>query len=212
MSRIRAVLFDMDGVLIDAKEWHYEALNQALELFGLGISRYDHVHTFDGLPTRVKLEMISKRFFLPAELHPLINSLKQKFTMQLIHERCKPMFHHEYALSKLHGAGFRIAVCSNSMRATIEMMMEKADLLRFLDLIIGNEEVQKTKPDPEIYLTAIRHFGLKPDECLVVEDNPNGIAAGRASGAFVLPVSSVYDVNYDNISAAIARCEGGQPC
>lgn len=55
---IKAVLFDMDGVLIDAKDWHYEALNKALGLFGLGISRYDHLHTFDGLPTNVKLENV----------------------------------------------------------------------------------------------------------------------------------------------------------
>ena len=60
MSRIKAILFDMDGVLIDAKEWHYEALNQALKLFGCEISRFDHVHTFDGLPTKDKLELLGR--------------------------------------------------------------------------------------------------------------------------------------------------------
>ena len=57
--QIKAVLFDMDGVLIDAKEWHYEALNRALALFGMPISRFEHLTTFDGLPTRKKLEMLS---------------------------------------------------------------------------------------------------------------------------------------------------------
>ena len=98
MSKIKAVLFDMDGVLIDAKDWHYEALNEALSLFGLEISRYDHLHTFDGLPTKKKLEMLGEQSYLPEKLHPFINQVKQQFTMEKIHAKCRPMFHHEYAL------------------------------------------------------------------------------------------------------------------
>lgn len=204
---IKAILFDMDGVLIDAKDWHYEALNKALGLFGIGISRYDHLHTFDGLPTRVKLEMLSEQYYLPTELHPFINDIKQKYTMELIDLKCKPMFHHEYALSKLHQQGYKIAVCSNSVRATIDNMMKKSGLLEYVDLILSNEDVIKAKPDPEMYCTAIMKFGLEPIECIVVEDNPNGLAAGRASGAYVLPVATVYDVNYENISNTMMKCE-----
>ena len=94
------------------------------------------------------------------------------------------MFHHEYALSRLNNEGYRIAVCSNSIRNTICNMMDKAALTHYLDLIVSNEDVTKAKPDPEMYLTAISRFGLKPDECVVVEDNPNGVKAGLASGAY----------------------------
>ena len=76
MGKIKAVIFDMDGVLIDAKDWHYEALNKSLELFGMEISRYDHLVTFDGLPTKKKLEMLSLERGLPEELHNFINRLK----------------------------------------------------------------------------------------------------------------------------------------
>ena len=207
MSKIKAILFDMDGVLIEAKDWHYEALNRALGLFGLEISRYDHLTTFDGLPTKVKLKMISKRFFLPESLHTFINQVKQSYTAELIHERCHPLFHHEYALSKLHQEGYKIAVCSNSIRKTIELMMDKAELTPYLDLIVSNEDVTKAKPDPEMYQTAIRKFGLQPEECIVVEDNPNGIQAGKASGASVLEVATVYDVTYDNIKRLVRECE-----
>ena len=206
-NKIKAILFDMDGVLIDAKDWHYEALNKALKLFGMEISRYDHLTTFDGLPTKVKLQMLSKRYYLPEELHPFINDVKQSYTAELVYQRCHPMFHHEYALSKLKQEGYKIAVCSNSIRKTIELMMDRAGLTPYLDLIVSNEDVTKAKPDPEMYQTAIRKFGLKPEECIVVEDNPNGIQAGKASGAAVLEVATVYDVNYDNIMRKIGECE-----
>lgn len=206
---VKAILFDMDGVLIDAKDWHYEALNKALGLFGIEISRYDHLHTFDGLPTKVKLQMLSEQYYLPEQLHGFVNQMKQQYTAQMIHEKCHPMFHHEYALSKLHNEGYKIAVCSNSIRSTIELMMEKAMLTNYLDLIVSNEDVKKAKPDPEMYQTAIAKFGLEPNECIVVEDNPNGIAAGKASGASVLEVATVYDVNYENIKRIIDKVNGG---
>ena len=81
---IKAILFDMDGVLIDAKDWHYEALNKALGLFGIEISQYDHLHTFDGLPTKVKLEMLSEKYYLPEQLHSFVNQMKQLYTTQIV--------------------------------------------------------------------------------------------------------------------------------
>ena len=206
MNNIKAVLFDMDGVLIDAKDWHYEALNKALRLFGMEINRYDHLTAFDGLPTKVKLKKLSKRFYLPESLHPFINEMKQLYTVELIHQCCHPMFHHQYALSKLHQEGYKIAVCSNSIRKTIVLMMEKAELMPYIDLIVSNEDVVKSKPDPEMYITTIDKFGLKPEECIVVEDNPNGIQAAKASGAAVLEVATVYDVTYENIKRLIGEC------
>jgi len=195
-------------VLIDLQEGHYETLYRALNLFGMEISKYDHLHSFDGLPTKVKLQMLSEQSYLPESLHPFINQLKQQYTMEIINQKCHPMFHHEYALSRLKGEGYRIAVCSNSIRSTIETMMSKAMLDEYLELIISNEDVKRAKPDPEMYLTAMDKLGMRPEECLVVEDHPNGIAAGRASGAFVLPVDTVYDVNYENIIRKIKMCEG----
>lgn len=206
-NEIKAILFDMDGVLIDAKDWHYKALNKALNLFGMEISKYDHLHTFDGLPTKVKLEILSEEFYLPKAIHPFINQMKQAYTTEIIYQKCHPMFHHEYALSKLHSAGYKIAVCSNSVRQTIELMMERSGLMKYLDLIVSNEDVVNAKPDPEMYQTVISRFGVKPNECIVVEDNPNGIQAGRASGATVLEVATVYDVNYENIMRKVMECE-----
>lgn len=197
----------MDGVLIEAKDWHYEALNQALGLFGLKISRYEHFITYDGLPTKKKLELLSIERNLPRALHDFINEIKQQYTMEIISKQCKPRFYHEYALSKLHGGGYKLAVCSNSTRNTVEMMMEKSALNKYLSFYLSNQDVVHSKPSPEIYNTAIQRLGLMPEECLVVEDNENGIKAAKQSGAHVMVVSDVEDVNYQNIRKHIEYCE-----
>jgi HAD superfamily hydrolase (TIGR01509 family) len=175
--KIKAIIFDMDGVLVDAKDWHYQALNRALQLFGYQISRYDHLTTYDGLPTSKKLEMLSLESGLPKELHQFINEMKQIYTMEIVYANCKPRFVHEYALSKLKTRGFKLAVASNSIRHTVEVMMDKSKLVQYLDQIVSASDVIKPKPDPEIYLTSIARLGLMPEECLIVEDNDNGIKA-----------------------------------
>lgn len=209
-NRIKAIVFDMDGVLIEAKDWHYEALNKALRLFGYEISRYDHLVTYDGLPTSKKLEMLSLEKGLPQGLHQFINRMKQRYTVDMVHTSCSPRFFHEYALSRLQAEGYRLAVASNSIRNTVQLMMEKSGLLPYLDFFLSNQDVSKAKPDPEIYLKAIEKLGLRPCEVMVVEDNHNGIQAATAAGANVMKVETVYDVNYENITAHIEMMARGR--
>lgn len=204
---IKAVIFDMDGVLIEAKDWHYEALNKALNLFGFNISRFDHLTKFDGLPTKDKLNILTTEYSLPIELHSFINEMKQNYTMEIVHTKCKPLFIHEYALSKLKMEGYKLAVASNSIKNTIITMMEKAALSNYLEIMLSNEDVVKGKPDPEIYTKTINLLGLTPEECVVVEDNENGIRAAKAAGAHVLIVNEVTDVIYRNIRQFIDSVE-----
>lgn len=207
MAAIRAIIFDMDGVLIDAKDWHYEALNKALALFGMEISRLDHVTTFDGLPTKKKLEMLSIERGLPKALHSFINDLKQQYTLEIVYAQCKPVFYHLFALSQLKKHGYKIAVCSNSIRRTVEIMMERSGLIDYLDFFLSNQDVTHAKPHPEIYNKAIEKLSLRPDECLIVEDNVNGIQAALASGAHLLKVTSVEEVHLSNILDRIQLIE-----
>lgn len=204
---IKGIVFDMDGVLIEAKDWHYDALNKALKLFGFEISRFDHLTTYDGLPTRRKLEMLSIERGLPVELHSFINEMKQAYTMEIIHTQCKPRFVHEYALSKLKAMDYKLGLASNSIMTTIEVMMQKAKLAQYLDVQLSAEDVTKGKPDPEIYIRAMERLGVKPSECLIVEDNENGILAARSSGAHVLVVKEVDDVNIENIMNRIQKID-----
>ena len=207
MTKIKAVIFDMDGVLIDAKEWHYEALNKALALFGFAISRQEHLDSYDGLPTRKKLEMLSSEKNLPKGLHLFINDLKQLYTLQIANVKCSPLFIHEYALARLKAEGYLLGVASNSVKDSVELMMGKSHLHDRLDVLLSNEDVDQAKPAPDMYIKAAAMLKLKPEECLVIEDNQHGIAAARAAGAKVMAVAQVTEVNYQNIMAHIKQAE-----
>ena len=208
-NKIKAVIFDMDGVLIEAKDWHYEALNRALGLFGLTITRYDHLVTYDGLPTIRKLEMLTKEKNLPIKLHEFINELKQKYTLELVHQFCKPQFFHEYALANLKSQGYMIGCGSNSTRNSVDIMLKKSNLFQYMDIIISAQDVDNPKPSPDMYSKIISSFGLQPSDCLIIEDNENGIKAAKLSGAHVLIVKEVDEVNFDNITSYIHKIENG---
>lgn len=205
--KIKAILFDMDGVLIDAKDWHYQALNRALEHFGFSISRESHLSTFDGLPTKKKLSMLSASHGLPEGLHEFLNTLKQSYTIEASHQLCKPTFNHQYALSHLKSDDYKIAVCSNSVRGSVETMMSLSKLTPYIDEIISNQDVMKGKPDPEMYLKAMSLFDLSPEECLILEDNEHGIQAALASGGHLMKIGVPGDVTYQVIKEKITEIE-----
>jgi beta-phosphoglucomutase len=207
VTKIDAVVFDMDGVLIDAREWHYEALNRALGLLGYEITRYEHLSTYDGLPTRRKLQMLTIERGLPEQLHGFVNSLKQQYTMELVATSCHPTFHHEYALARLSAAGYRLGLASNSIRSTVEEMLKRANLSPYLQLMLSSEDVAHPKPDPEIYRLAMSRLGVSPAATLIVEDNENGVKAAMASGAHVMAVRGPDDVTLPAIEARIRAAE-----
>ena len=100
-----------------------------------------------------------------------------------------------------------MAVCSNSIFKTIDVMMQKAALKPYLEFYISNEDVMHGKPNPEMYLKAMERLQLPCRDCLIIEDNDNGIKAALASGANVMVVRDVSEVNYENIKQHIAKFE-----
>jgi HAD superfamily hydrolase (TIGR01509 family) len=204
---IKAILFDLDGVLVDAKKWHYEALNHALEPFNCTISLGEHFRKFDGLPTKIKLDMLTREYGLPSDSHEQISLMKQIYTLNKIKTNCRPLAIHQYAIKKLKFEGYKLAVCSNSVRETLVTAMDRADLTQYFDCMLSNQDVQNAKPDPEIYNLAMKQLDFVAEECLIVEDNENGIKSALASGAHLLKVDTVYDVTYDNIKNKITTIE-----
>ncbi len=193
----KAVLFDLDGVLVDMLRGHFEALNRALSLFGTAIENNEHHRSFNGLPTEKKLEMLSSQGRIPRGLHEFVNILKQKHTKEVIPVYCTPAYSKILLLRELKTRGYLLGCCSNSMKETLHLMLKSAHLFDYLNLVLGNDEITKPKPDPEIYLTAFTRLGIAPDETIIVEDSPVGIAAAIASGAQVRQVRNTDDVHLD---------------
>ena len=196
----KLLVFDLDGVLIDAKNIHYKALNDALKKIDekYTINLNEHLSTYDGLSTRLKLKKLSIEKSLPYDKHDIVWNDKQKFTNEKI---CKIKKDDQLIsiLKKIKKKDIKIACCSNSIRNTIYTILSKLDIANYFDLILSNEDVLKPKPYPAIYWKAMTAFGVTPNDTLIVEDSPKGLLAAHTSGANVLRVDNRSDLNYNKI-------------
>jgi len=194
---IKLILFDLDGVLIDAKDIHYRALNQALGKY-YNISHDEHLNIYDGHKTRKKLQMLSEAKGLPLELHDEIYNRKQAITQREIC-KLKPSNAIVKLFRQLIDDDYKIGVCSNSIRQTVLTALAKSQLIEFCSVIISNEDVKNSKPHPEMYWKAMSIMGVLPEETIIVEDSPPGILAAERSRAKYIRVTSPIEVNISNI-------------
>ena len=200
---IKLVIFDLDGVLLDSKKLHFDTLNEALGP-EFSISWEEHLSKFDGLKTEQKLHLLTQEKNLPLSDHKKIWEKKQILTAQALTflEKDNKFIDLFRTLSR---QGFKIAVCSNSIRKTVLITTSKLGIIEFLDLILSNEDVKNSKPHPEIYWTAISSFSLTPEETLIIEDSPYGLLAASRSNSNVLRVSGPEEVTLENIQTNIEK-------
>ena len=199
----KLIIFDLDGVLIEAKNIHYDALNRALgEEYTINWD--EHLSIYDGLKTNQKLEILTERKGLPKESYKKIWEDKQKYTLaELLNivesENLK------ICIQRLSDEGYKLAVCSNSIKKTVLIVLSKLGIIQNFDLILSNEDVINSKPHPEIYWKAMSKLGFIPEETLIIEDSPYGLLAASRSRADILRVNSPADVTYINIKNKINK-------
>ena len=196
----KAVIFDMDGVLIDARDWHYEALNSALRTFGMEISYTEHLEKYNGLSTRQKLDYLTETQQLPRELHAVISDTKQNRTLRIAAEKCFPNTQHLILLDRLRNKGVLVGVYTNSIRETAEAMLKYAGLLSKIDVLVTNQDVINPKPDPEGYILVCKKLQIDPQDALVIEDGDYGIESAMRAGCRVLRVDNPSDVSIQQLS------------
>lgn len=196
---IKTIIFDLDGVLLSSRELHYEALNMALNANNWpSISLDEHLSTYDGRSTSVKLNMLSERNGLPAYLHDAVWREKQKATLKLI-KSMTPDHRMLSILEELKNRNYHLICASNSIRETLKMMLLKKGFLEFIDQFISNQDVQKPKPHPEIYMKAMLLSDSSPKETLIIEDSHIGRKSAMDSGAFLLGVENPEGVTLEKI-------------
>ena len=199
----KLIIFDLDGVLVEAKQIHFNSLNKALsEKFT--ISWDEHLSIYDGLKTNQKLNILTEQKGLPVSKHKQIWEDKQKYTLKSL-SNLQPSTHLQTCMGALISDGYKLAVCSNSIRKTVLTVLSKFDIIDRFDLILSNEDVKNSKPHPEIYWKAMSMLECLPEETLIVEDSPYGLLAASRSKAYVMRVGSPKDVTYININKYLNR-------
>ncbi len=204
---IKLICFDLDGVLVSSKELHFNALNLALSEIDdrFIISQEDHIKSFDGLPTIKKLDILNKTRGLKTESFNFVWTRKQDLTEKLIESDIKPNLEIKTLFQTLKNDGYKVVVCSNSIRSTTHKFLIALDLMDDVDKIYTTNDIKNPKPHPEIYMKAMLDFGVSPKETLIVEDSHVGVTAAIASCAEILVVKSPSDVNKETIYSKLGK-------
>jgi len=201
---IKLIIFDLDGVLVDARELHYEALNKALGSIDEKyiIQRDEHLSTYDGLTTTRKLKMLSKNKDLSEELHDTIHNMKQDMTLKIIDgfsidDRIQSI------LRSLKSEGYTIACATNSIRKTAKLQLIRKGFFEHIDFLYTNQDVKNPKPNSEIYLKCMIKAEVNPNETVIIEDSHIGRKGALNSGAHLCAVEDSNDVSYEKVKGVI---------
>ena len=203
---IKFIIFDLDGVLLEAKEIHFNALNSALKEIDdkFIISWEEHLSKYDGLKTNQKLKLLTEDKGLSKMFYEKIWKHKQDLTIKYIN-KIKPSSDLIECLKKLNEDGYKIGCCTNSIRKTTYVALKNLDIIQYFDILLSNDDVRNSKPHPEIYWKAMSMFDFFPDETLIVEDSPHGLLAANHSKANLYRVKKPKDVTYSNIVKQIHK-------
>ncbi len=201
---IKLIIFDLDGVLVDARELHYEALNRALDSIDSKyvITRKEHLSTYDGLSTTKKLNMLTQNKGLSVELHDTVWGLKQKMTLEIIDgfsvdDRIRGI------IRSFKSDGYTIACATNSIRETAKLQLIRKGFFEYIDFMYSNQDVTNPKPNSEMYLKCMIKAEVNPNETVIVEDSHIGRKGALSSGAYLCAVEDSNDVSYDKIKKVI---------
>ena len=208
VDKIKLIIFDLDGVLVEAKNIHFDALNEALgEKYS--ISWNEHLSIYDGLKTSQKLDMLSERKGLPKDEHQKVWETKQKITLEKLKE-LKPNKKLQEVMEFLSTKRYKITVCSNSIRKTILTVLSKFGIMEYMDLVISNEDVKNSKPHPEMYWKAISMMSVLPEQTLIIEDSPYGLLAASRSKSHILRVKNPKEVTIQNLENKLNQINMGE--
>lgn len=217
----KLIIFDLDGVLVEAKKIHFDTFNQALREVARSekyvISEAEHLSIYDGLKTNQKLELLTKNKGLQRDTYDWVWNRKQQLTIEAISQLQSDLDKIEL-FKELRNRGYKLAVASNSIRRSVLVMLAKIGIIEYMDLIISNEDVKNSKPHPEMYWKAMSMMGCLPEETLIVEDSPHGLLAASRSRANILRVDNPSDLTLEKIenklnenkTMSIPKWQGGK--
>lgn len=189
MKKIKAVLFDMDGLMIDSEPLHFKAWKKVLEIHGIHIKEDEFNQRYVGIPDKEGTEDMVTRYNIAISAKELSQTKRRLYT-RLLQNQLVPQLGLINLLENLHKGGYKTAIGSGSSLEEIRMVIKGLDILHLIDTYVSAEEVGRGKPAPDTYLEAAERLGVKPEECLVLEDASPGVEAGKAAGMLVFAIPS----------------------
>ena len=197
---IKAIIFDLDGVLVDTKSIHFFALNYALEKNKIPPITYeDHVKIYDGLPTSEKLSLLDKKNKISKTKKINIRKIKQKRTLNLL-KKSITFDKKKFDIFKTLHKNYKIGIATNAVKSTLNICLKQLRIKNFVDFIVSNEDINNPKPNPEIYFRIFIKFGIYPDEAIILEDSHYGRQAAIHSGGNLIPIQNLSEVTLKNIN------------
>ncbi|MGB3964794.1 MAG: HAD family phosphatase [Tepidanaerobacteraceae bacterium] len=176
---MKAIIFDMDGVIIDSEQFHAEISIALVEEYGGKISR-EEFEIFLGKTDYDIWSTLKEQFNLEPSVDELMEIEKQR-SLQNIHKIELVEHFYEFMMSA-YRANYALALASSNNRAIVDKVLERFELSKYLKVAISGDDVVKGKPDPEIFLKAAEMLGVKAEKCLVIEDAFAGVQAAKAAG------------------------------
>lgn len=192
----KLIIFDLDGVLLDSKQLHFNAFNIALKKSGCeAVSQQYHDQYLCGYPTTKKLEILG--ISNPMTIQS-IRAIKQSETLEQL-SKIEPDEELITLCQKLVNKKILLACASNSLIQTIKITLSKLGIIDYFSAYIGNDNVSKSKPSPEMYWACMVKLGIYSPDTLIIEDSPIGMEAIRQSGADGLNVKNRQDLTINKI-------------
>lgn len=187
---MKAVVFDMDGVIIDSEYSYFEATRRVLK--EEGIEKFEMEDFIDsiGKTDHAAWSVLVEKYNLQTPMQEMIDRMKEYQKKVVKRDGFLPIDGVKDYIRSLSEQGFKLAVASSSPKDTIERVTSSLGIQQYFDALVSGEEVEKSKPAPDVYLEAARQLDVDPKECIAIEDAYNGLLAAKDAGMYAVAYES----------------------
>jgi beta-phosphoglucomutase family hydrolase len=192
---IRAVIFDLDGVIVESEDAHIRAERQTFQRQNVKISA-EELHAYTGTTAKAMFTELIAKYKLNTTFEE-INSQKEEILLKLLDKDAEPTKGVLSLIQELKRREVKLAVGSSSTRKLVDYVLNKLNLTHAFDRIITAEDIEHSKPNPEIFLKAAAELGMKPNQCLVIEDSKLGVEAAKHAGMKCIGYHNPHSGNQD---------------
>jgi beta-phosphoglucomutase family hydrolase len=200
---IKAVIFDMDGVIIDSEPIHHNMEKELFNKLGIQVDEDEH-NTFVGKTDRDIWGYLKEKHQLTDTIEELLENKVNTFINYVVtREDVKPIDGIVNLLDRLHKRGLKIGLASSSSMKVIEAVINKLDLKKYFDAVVSGENMKRGKPEPDIFLHTAKLLNTLPENCLVIEDSKNGVYAAKAANMKCIGYKNINSGNQDLSKADI---------